>query len=134
MLTFAYPQVQLAANWVYIGPEEEGRKVLAPILALNPVSSSINMVAWNILIASIGDHFDQLGCTPEVIRDLYNLNLRNYSADTFQSSFTKMAQFFADNPGGRNSNLLFEFFPNQAMAAVPADETAYPWRDSIGYM
>lgn len=45
-----------------------------------------------------------------------------------------MQQYFANYPGGRNSALQFELFPNQAMAAVSSNETAFPWRDSTGYM
>jgi len=45
-----------------------------------------------------------------------------------------MVDFFANYPRGRNSYLGFEFFPNQAMAAVDLDETAFAWRDSTGYV
>ncbi|KAF4953187.1 hypothetical protein FGADI_6162 [Fusarium gaditjirri] len=34
----------------------------------------------------------------------------------------------------RSSTLLYEFFPNQAMAAIPLDETAFPRRDTTAYI
>ncbi|KLO99253.1 Uncharacterized protein Y057_14507 [Fusarium fujikuroi] len=34
----------------------------------------------------------------------------------------------------RSSSLLYEFFPNQAMAAIPLDETAFPRRDTTAYI
>ncbi|CAH0003352.1 unnamed protein product [Clonostachys byssicola] len=128
-----YNITQLISGWTYFGPEDEGLKFLEPILALStPVSQS--QVPWNRLVATAGGGVDQLICQPNTIRDLYNVNLKNYSAATFQQVFTKMADFYENHPGGRNSIVGIELFPNQAMAAVPLDETAFPWRDATGYI
>lgn len=121
-------------HWAYKGHENEGRAALAPILDLDIEATSIAVVPWNKLIGSaFGGVIDSI-CRDNITRDLYSWNMKNYSASTYTTSFSKMDDYFAKHPGGRSSVLQFEFFPNQAMAAVPADETAFPWRDTTGYM
>jgi hypothetical protein len=119
---------------VYLGSEEDGRKALAPFLALKPVTSNIAVVTNNRLIATAGGPIAQYICTPKIIRDLYSLNMKNYSASTYHSSFKKFDAFFRKYPDGRTSILQLEFFPNQAMASKPSGETAWPWRDATGYL
>lgn len=48
----------------------------------------------------------------------------------------KMAAFYesARDPGALGTTVELEIFNSDAMRAVPADATAYPWRDSIAYM
>ncbi|KAK0622036.1 hypothetical protein B0T17DRAFT_609009 [Bombardia bombarda] len=122
-------------NWVYAGPEAAGRAAMAPFIALNPPILYVNVVPWNLLIATAGGGgVDKAVCQDNIPRDLYSLNLRRFHAPTYISSFAKMDAFFQQNPGGRSSILQFEFFPNQAVIAVPANDTAYPWRDTVGYM
>ncbi|RYP78223.1 hypothetical protein DL771_000700 [Monosporascus sp. 5C6A] len=127
-------ETRVSAGWTYSGPREEGLQALAPIFELGVPPSSLSMIPWNKLQASVGGGIDRLICQGNMIRDLYNLNLKNYSASTYETTFAKMEKFYADNPGGRNSVVGLEFFPNHAMAAVPLDETAFPWRDSTAYV
>ncbi|PHH80586.1 hypothetical protein CDD80_845 [Ophiocordyceps camponoti-rufipedis] len=127
-------QMQVGGNWVYFGPKEEGLKLLQPVFDLKPISSVVSIVPWNKLLATTGGNYDDLVCLGNTVRDLYTLNQRRYSASGYQKAFNRMAKFFADYPGGRNSALVFEIFPNQATLAVPEDETAYAWRDATGYL
>lgn len=83
--------------------------------------------------AAFGGVVDAI-CVKNINRDLYSWNLKNYPAATYEQSFNKMDNYFNQYPGGRSSVLQFEFFPNQAMEAVPANKTAFPWRDTTGYM
>ncbi|KIA75781.1 hypothetical protein HK57_00395 [Aspergillus ustus] len=127
-------QVQIGGNWVYFGPEEQGLKLLAPILALNPTASAVNMVPYNKILETTGGNYDRLVCQPSVTRDLYSLNQKKYSAVAWQQAFERMSDFYTEHPAGRNSALVFEVFPNQATAAVADGETAYAWRDARGYI
>jgi hypothetical protein len=125
---------QLLVNWVYVGPKEEGLQVIAPVMALKPPVANIQVVPWNKLIATGGGGFDNLLCQRNQSRNSYSANLRNFSASTYQTTFEKMAKYFETYPSARGTSLVLETFPNQAMAAVPDDTTAYPWRDALGYM
>ncbi|RYO95539.1 hypothetical protein DL764_007674 [Monosporascus ibericus] len=109
-----------------VGPENEGREALAPILALEPSRFKISIIKWNKLVATARGGVEEQTCQDNVIRDLYRMNLKNYSASTYEAAFPKMADFFDKSPEGGFSILQFEFFSNQAMAVVPSGETAWP--------
>ncbi|KAK4077740.1 CAZyme family AA7 [Trichoderma aggressivum f. europaeum] len=124
-------QVQLVGNWVYFGTEKEARKVLGPVFNLNATSST-RIVQWNKLVSSGG--FDEFICQPNQPRSLFSLNQKIYSADGYRAGFEKIEKYFYDHPGGRDTTLVIENFPNQAVAAVPDDSTAFPWRDFKGFI
>lgn len=128
------PKTQILANWVYIGPRAEGLRVFAPALALKPVSTDIKVVPWSDLIATAGGDFGIGLCQKNLSRNYYSVNLRNLSASTYQATFEKMVRFFEKYPDARDTSIDLETFSNQAMAAVPDEATAYPWRDAVGYM
>ncbi|EHK18433.1 uncharacterized protein TRIVIDRAFT_134898, partial [Trichoderma virens Gv29-8] len=123
--------VQLGGNWVYYGPEKEARKELAPVFNLNATSST-RIVRWSEIISSAG--FDEFICQPNQPRSLFSLNQKIYSADGYQAGFEKIEKYFYDHPGGRDTTLVFENFPNQAVAAIPDASTAFPWRDFKGFI
>ncbi|KAI0879965.1 FAD-binding domain-containing protein [Annulohypoxylon maeteangense] len=127
-------KTQAQVHWAYKGREDKARAALAPLLNLNLEVTQMKVFPWNKLAsATLGGIVDSV-CKDNINRDLYSWNFKNYSASTYTASFKKMEKYFAKYPGGRDSILQFEFFPNQAMAAVPADETAFRWRDSTGYI
>ncbi|KAL7944094.1 hypothetical protein V8C42DRAFT_327713 [Trichoderma barbatum] len=123
--------IQVGGNWVYYGPEKEARKELAPVFNLN-ATSSMRVVQWNHIISSGG--FDEFICQTNQPRSLFSLNQKTYSADGYQAGFEKIERYFHDYPGGRDTTLVFENFPNQAVAVVPDDSTAFPWRDFKGFI
>ena len=127
-------KTQILANWVYIGTQDEGLKVIAPVLALKPPNQRIQEVPWSREIATAGGGFDIGLCQKNISRNFYSANLRNLSSSTFQATFEKMAKFFDTYPTARATSIDLETFPNQAMAAIPDDATAYPFRDALGYM
>ncbi|TQN68681.1 FAD-linked oxidoreductase azaG, partial [Colletotrichum shisoi] len=126
-------QSQVMTNWIYVGPGADARRVLAPILDLRPPYAVSSNVAANKLTNSTLSGFGAAMCQEGVIRDIYSVNERNYSAATWDKTFERMARFFEDNPGGRGSALQYKRYPNQAMSSVSKDETAWPWRDATGY-
>ncbi|KAH6603848.1 hypothetical protein Trco_007294 [Trichoderma cornu-damae] len=125
--------VQVGGNWVYYGPEKEARQELAPVFNLNATSTT-SVVQWNQIISHSGGGFDRFVCQPNQPRSLFSLNQKIYSADGYQAGFEKIVEYFHKNPGGRDTTLVFEIFPNQAVAAVPDDSTAFPWRDFKGFI
>ncbi|XXG99711.1 acyl-CoA thioesterase [Hypoxylon texense] len=124
---------EILANWVYMGPEDRAREIMAPILDINPPIAS-SVVPWNKIIATAGFQIDPLLCQDEVPRAIYSANVRNLSASTYDLMFQKMGSFYADYPAARSSLIEMEIFPNQAAFSVPYEETAYPWRDALGNM
>ncbi|KAI1456525.1 FAD-binding domain-containing protein [Annulohypoxylon moriforme] len=127
-------KTQAEVHWTYKGPEDKGRAALKPIFDLNLEATQVKLVPWNKLLSSLFGGNTAIACEAGVTRDIYGLNYKNYSASTNSASFNKMANYFDKYPGGRNGSLLLEFFPNQALKAVPTDATAFEWRDAMGYM
>jgi hypothetical protein len=121
-------------QWIYKGHEDAALQALAPVLNFGLEVTLLGMRKWNKLIDNIFGVGMDLICQDGIPRNLYSWNMKQYSAATYETSFAKMQNFFTNYPGGRNSVLQFEFFPNQAMAAVPLESTAFPWRDTTGYM
>jgi hypothetical protein len=108
---------------------------LSPVINLHAPISIVTAVPYNELIsATVGANFDILDCATNLTLDFYNTNQYTYNVTAYQKTFSKMGQFFAENPGGQSSTIVFENFQNQAMAAVPSDETSYAYRDARGYM
>ncbi|CAH0021155.1 unnamed protein product [Clonostachys rhizophaga] len=127
-------QPQILANWVYTGPREQGMRLIDPIFRLNPVRSEIKMVAWKDLVGTAGFGIDGLYCQPSNTQfTQISTNVRRLDAKTFKTMFEKMNSFYRRVPAARASSIELEIFNTDAAKRVPRDETAYPWRDTIGY-
>ncbi|RYP19810.1 hypothetical protein DL765_003156 [Monosporascus sp. GIB2] len=125
---------QITANWAYLGPVEEGYEALAPVLNLKPIIGGLRVYPWNTFIRTVAGGADAYLCLDGQLRDIYTVNARNISASTYQIVFRKMSAFFDKYPTARASTIRIAMLPNQATLAVPDDETAYPWRDTLAYI
>lgn len=125
-------QAQILVNWVYIGPEDEGRKLIAPVQNLNPVTEAISVVSYsnliNVALFGLGNSI----CADVFLKG-YAVNYRNLSASTYETIFHKLSDFYIEYPDGRGSSLEMEVFAPEAVELVAPDATAYPWRDTKGY-
>lgn len=101
---------------------------------MNLTSTQMRVLPWNRLVENTFAGAAVTVCEPNTNRNLYTLSMRNYSASTWEAVSSKLATFYAQYPQARSSSLLYEFFPNQAMASIPLDETAFPRRDTTAYM
>lgn len=128
-------ETQILSNWMYFGAEEEGRKLITPMIELGPSVSSIEMIPYPDLLTTQGFGIDVALCETNLVRDLYTASIRTITASTWETAFSKMADFYDTYPDGRSLSVLeLETYPNQATIAVSDDETAYPWRDATGYL
>lgn len=134
-LTTSTLQPSLLANWVLRGTNiTEAQALLAPILQVPAAVVSTSVIPWSKIIATAGFGVDRALCVPDTIRATYSVNVRDVSAPTIETAFRKFSTFYAENPAGRGSALQFETFSNQAATSLPADATAYPWRDATGHL
>lgn len=100
---------------------------------LKPTVTSINTaVKYNELpyVALLG--LGSTICSPVAISG-YNANYRNLSSSTYQDVFQTLTDFYNKFPDGRSSTVELEIFAPQAVQAIPAAGTPYPWRDALGY-
>lgn len=125
---------QILGTWAYLGPEDEAREVIAPLLALEPPVIVVQNIPTNKLLHTAGFGFIPLIQGASLIRSAYSANMKHISGPALQDAFEKMCALYEAHPDARGSAIEMEHFPNQAMAAVPDEETAYPWRDSRNNM
>ncbi|KUI56423.1 6-hydroxy-D-nicotine oxidase [Cytospora mali] len=109
---------------------DEAREVIAPLLALKPPVIVVQNIPTNKLLHAAAFGFIPLIQQNSAIRSAYSANMKNISGPVLQDVFDKMCALYEAHPDARGSAIEMEHFPNQAMAAVPDEETAYPWRDS----
>ncbi|KAH8585692.1 hypothetical protein B0O99DRAFT_646402 [Bisporella sp. PMI_857] len=129
-------QAQLLTNWVWFGPEQEGRDFISQFIDLGPsLVQNFKYIPWtSIYSVSLAGYGDTALCIDGLYQWGYASNIKSLSGSTFQSTFESLMQWYAENPGARNSATNLEVFPNDALIAVPNDETAYPWRDTTAYL
>jgi hypothetical protein len=125
-------EAQLLVSWAYIGPEDEGRKLIAPLLDLNPVVEAISMVSYNNLTNEALFGLGVSICADVSVKG-YGVNYRNLSASTYEKLFQRMSDFYLEYPDGQGSSIELETFSPAAVELVAADATSYPWRDTKGY-
>ncbi|OJI98007.1 hypothetical protein ASPVEDRAFT_49867 [Aspergillus versicolor CBS 583.65] len=124
----------LRASCVYHGPQAEAIHLLTPILDLGPKEKNITELPWSRLTAEGSFGLDASICTPGGQHELFAANLRHRNTSAWVSMFNAMDELYASTPGARQGTVLFEAWSNQAMMAVPDEETAYPWRDTQVYV
>ena len=127
-------QAVLILNAVYAGPKDQGLALLKPFFDLNPVVQEIKTMPWNRVVTTAGFGLNSAFCVKGNIHSMFSLAIKNIDVATQASVFAKMVQFYDEFPAARGSTLGIEFFPNQAVLAVPDSATAYPWRDAQAQM
>lgn len=120
----------LVANIVYAGPEDEGRKAMAPFLDLETTTQDVYTVAWNELAGKALFGLSSQLCTKGAPHSTYGINVREVSAAAYTRAFNAMDALYSATPAAQGSAFSIEVFSNAGPMAVADDETAYPWRDS----
>jgi hypothetical protein len=62
------------------------------------------------------------------------MGVKTLDEATFKKFTADFTSFFYQFPVARGSLFFLEFFPTQAVMAVPDDATAYPHRDITGQL
>lgn len=110
-------------------------KIIQPLYDLNPVKAEKSVIPWSQLVPTSAFGADSwVWCKEsDVPRTMIATNTKRLDATTMKNMFSKMAAFYQANPDARLTTIELEVFNSDAMKAVPADSTAYPWRDAIMY-
>lgn len=126
-LTMTKPVIQL--NAVYAGPKEEGLKLLQPLLDLPVLEKNITQVTWDVLAASAAFGESAGSCVPGTRSQYSGLGIAQWDVPTHMKVFDQWINLVQNYPAANSSIYWVEFFPNQAIIAVPDKETAYPHRN-----
>lgn len=121
-------------SMIYIGPEEEGLTYMQPLIDQNPILQSVGMIPWNKLISDNRFGADAFACLKGGNHSVFGMNVKTFDVATFSDLVDEYGQFYAQNPTLSSSLLVLEMFPNNVTKQVADSETAYPYRDSLGYL
>ncbi|KAL9005330.1 MAG: hypothetical protein Q9188_001894 [Gyalolechia gomerana] len=113
----------------YPGPKDKFLELVKPFSDLKPAYTEFQTVPWNRLLRQLGFQLNDLVCIKEMQHSMYSVATKNLSSPDYIAAFAAYDKLYADYPDTRGSTLEIEFFPTQAVVAVPLDSTAYPWRD-----
>lgn len=127
-------EAQILVNFTFPGPEDEFMKLIQPFLDLNPATQVINTLPWNELVTKSGFGIDALLAVKGQPHSIFASNLKNIDSSKWVEIFNRMNDFYASTPAARTSAISLEIYSNEAVAAVPDDATAYPWRDAQAYV
>ncbi|KAL6230189.1 hypothetical protein BDW75DRAFT_223377 [Aspergillus navahoensis] len=124
----ATDQSTITINFIYYGPEEEAQQYLQPFYDLQPTRANFTVVPWNLLYSTLYFGADSIACKDN--NHLFNggAGVTHIDVDAFTKYTTRFTEFWRQNPGVTPA-VVFSRFPNQAVRAVPDEETAYPYRD-----
>lgn len=124
----------IMVSLIYIGPEEKGLPYLQPFIDSSPLRQSVGLLPWSRLIKDNRFGVDAMACAKGGNHAVYGLNVKEFDVATYVDLVDDFDAFYAQNPANIISILVLELFPNRVTRLVPDEETAYPYRDSIGYM
>lgn len=127
-------QTYIVVNALYAGPLDKGTALVQGLVDAHPAKQAITMVQWNEIDKKAFFGSAPTTCAKNQNQNVYGLGIKTYDVPTFQTFFADLQKLFVDHPPTQQSVFFIEAFPNQAVKAVPFDETAYPWRDITAHL
>lgn len=127
-------QTVLMMSAIYVGPEEEGMPYLQRFIDQSPLRQSVSTIPWSRLIKENRFGVDAMACMKGGNHSVMGMNIDKFDPATYVDLVDRFDQFYAQNPALIISLIVFELFPNKVTQNVADDATAYPYRDSLGYL
>ena len=120
-------------NAVYVGAEQDGRKIFQPLLSTKALQSNVTMIPYNRLILENRFGVDPLGCITGLPQAAYGMNLYQYDVATYQETLAAYSDFYA-NTNLTTSYMVTEMFPTRVALQTGDAATAYPYRATMAYL
>ncbi|CAL8579516.1 hypothetical protein XPA_005256 [Xanthoria parietina] len=122
----------IIVNAVYAGSEAEGAKYLYPLLGASPLRHNLSMIPWSTInsVSFFGSEPANYTCPTGSTHNTYGSAVHRIDIDTFQAFYENYEHLTSSMSKELGGTVYFiEFFPKQAVEAVPSSATAYPWRN-----
>ncbi|KAE8146566.1 hypothetical protein BDV25DRAFT_169796 [Aspergillus avenaceus] len=126
----------IAVNAIYYGPQSEGEPYMKAFKDLNPTMSNISTVTSRQLMDAAFFSFfggNNGACVPNQHINIYTVGLSQIHVPTFESFFADIDEFWRAYPDYQG-RLLLQRYANNAVTAVPDEESAYAHRAIKTYM
>ncbi|KAJ9254992.1 CAZyme family AA7 [Paecilomyces variotii] len=115
-------------NAVYPGPEHEALNLIQPFMDIPYIEKNISLVSWDMVDSSAGFGLGSMFCVDGQMHDMYSVGVKTLDLQTHLDYFNNLTAFYENYPSASGSAWEIEFFPIQAIEAVPDFLTAYPHR------
>lgn len=127
-------QTYLLLNVIYVGPMAEGMKLVEPLINLNPISQNITEIPWKNIEPQSKFGVDAQSCVKGRMHSVYSVNVYQIDVPTLVSFTNYLSDVFTEYPALRFGVWVIVQYANRVITSVPDDATAYPWRNTTGYM
>ncbi|KAI5917887.1 FAD-binding domain-containing protein [Camillea tinctor] len=127
--------VIITANFIYAGPQAEGKALIQPFINLKPLNVNISTVPWNYIPATANDGaIVEYGCSPGVYYVPYGVNLYQVDIPNLVSSVGYMDRAMATNPELRGASIVWQQYAHYGFQLYSQDTSAFPFRDVIAFV
>ncbi|SLM38140.1 FAD-binding, type 2 [Lasallia pustulata] len=121
-------------NFVYVGPQADGRIWSAPWKQLGPIKFVEANFRWDELLYKSANGLIAAQCGQNGFKSTYSLNMAHFNVTTIQELVTSYTDFVHTNPSANQSILNLEVYSGHGVRAVPSNRTAYANRQFTNIM
>ena len=122
---------------VYAGPQAEGEKYLQPLLNMSPKLYNLTMIPWSSInsVSFFGTEPANYTCPTNSPHKVYAGAVHYFNIPVFQTFYNNYNNLISSMPVELSGTVYFiEFFAKQAVEAILANSTAYPWRNITAHL
>jgi hypothetical protein len=117
-------QPMIMVGLVHLIPENEAEKVMAPLLAINPLQQIKKPITWR----NITDSADALAAHGGM-KSLVSCGMKNFDGKKFEKSLELWIKPAEDVPGTEGCSFIFMWFSLDAVKRFPVGSSAWSHRD-----
>ncbi|KAL2047408.1 hypothetical protein N7G274_001429 [Stereocaulon virgatum] len=121
----------LFANFIYVGPLEEGIALIQPLIDLEPFDQNVTMIPWKDIETSSRYGVDAVACIKGNFHSVWGLNLYQIDVPTLIAATNYMDAVYAQHVDFRFAFLAIDMYAPRVIESIPDEETAYPFRSAI---
>ena len=95
------------------------------------------MIPWSSInaVSFFGNEPANFTCPTDSTHNVYGSAVHYFDIPTFQTFYENYDNLISSMPVELNGTVYFiEFFAKQAVEAIPANSTAYPWRNITAHL
>ena len=118
-------------SWVFLydGNKEEAAPALEPFDSLSPLSIGEATVPYRTINDEVGGALNGSLCEPNKTHTLGTANLLDFNVTAERAIYDLYNRKVNEHPELGNTRILHECYAMQGVQALPAEDSAYPYRE-----
>ncbi|KAK8091032.1 hypothetical protein PG994_000537 [Apiospora phragmitis] len=127
--------IMIAANFIYAGPQSEGKALIQPFLDLEPQGVNISTVDWkDIPSVANGGAITNYGCIPGVYYIPYSLNLYQVDVPNLVGVVNYMSEAIGADAVLQGTSIVWQQYAPHGFQLQADDSSAFPYRDAKAFV